>query len=631
MSVASRRNSDIMVSKRVAELCQNSETVSSALAKDPTAIPGIVVKKLHEHHARLSRLSEDNRAGKQGKGGAAGSSSEDEVPAKVLSCGQWGPTVPSPLFLQAFEDALNCLDEDAMAGMVSPPLMGSHGTIPLTIISPLIDIVRHCANMIVRAEDEVFFITSVWTPSAAQRLLKNALIELSTRAGVRGKRVTVRIMLDKAAASNAFDPHRVVKPDEWTSKGVDLPGPDDIPNINLEVISMHRFVLGTLHAKFCVVDRKAAAVMSNNMEDNDNLEMMTHLQGPIVQSIYDTALITWEKGFTTPPSPPPSPPNPSHKVGTDAVHKEPVLPREAVLSIDTYHQTLAAEASYINSLYAGKPGETLLEATNRHLNATAKTPVKPSGPDIPEEHGMIPYILDDTAAAQPVPMAMVSRPAYGPVDRRSVRVPQNEAWLSLIRHAQRSIFIQTPDLNASPLLPALADALGRGVDVTYYVCFGYNDAGEMIPGQGGTNEQAAQALISSLPAVGPEQGRLHIYNYVGKDQDKPLHQSFKSRSCHVKLLIADGAVAIQGSANQDTQSWYHSQEINVMVDSADICARWREAIERNQNTAFFGRVAEDGVWRDEDGNPAPGYMGDPGQLTGLFWGLGGMLKKWRHS
>jgi hypothetical protein len=33
--------------------------------------------------------------------------------------------------------------------------------------------------------------------------------------------------------------------------------------------------------------------MSNNMEDNDNVEMMTHVEGPIVDSIYDTALITW--------------------------------------------------------------------------------------------------------------------------------------------------------------------------------------------------------------------------------------------------------------------------------------------------------------------------------------------------
>ena len=57
-----------------------------------------------------------------------------------------------------------------------------------------------------------------------------------------------------------------------------------------------------------------------------------------------------------------------------------------------------------------------------------------------------------------------------------VHVPQNEAFLSAIRNAQQSIFIQTPNLNAEPLLPALLEAVRRGVNVTYYVCLGYNDA-----------------------------------------------------------------------------------------------------------------------------------------------------------
>lgn len=87
-----------------------------------------------------------------------------------------------------------------------------------------------------------------------------------------------------------------------------------------------------------------------------------------------------------------------------------------------------------------------------------------------------------------------------------MNVPQNEAWLSLIRNAAKSVFIQTPDLNAPPLIPAIGAALKRGVEVTIYVCFGYNDAGEMIPGQGGTNEQAAKSLIDSLPIDGPERG-----------------------------------------------------------------------------------------------------------------------------
>lgn len=64
-----------------------------------------------------------------------------------------------------------------------------------------------------------------------------------------------------------------------------------------------------------------------------------------------------------------------------------------------------------------------------------------------------------------------------------------------------------------------------------------------------------------------------------------------------------------------------------MLDSEEICQRWRDGIERNQNTARFGIAAEDGIWRDKDGNPGAGYMGNPGMVKGLFKGVGGMLKK----
>jgi hypothetical protein len=49
-----------------------------------------------------------------------------------------------------------------------------------------------------------------------------------------------------------------------------------------------------------------------------------------------------------------------------------------------------------------------------------------------------------------------------------------------------------------------------------------------------------------------------------------------------QLLIADEHVGIQGNGNQDVQSWFHSQEINVLVDSASVCAEWLDAINANQ-------------------------------------------------
>ncbi|KAM0264910.1 hypothetical protein ACHAQJ_000426 [Trichoderma viride] len=627
----------MVVSEHVMRLCRTTDTVSSLLAQNPTEAPGNIVQRLYGNLEKdLRRNPDDGREGQH-----------PDTFAFALQCGRWGPTTPSPLFLQAFSDSLRCLDADPLSNVVSPPLIGSHGTVPLTVIAPLVDIIRHVSNVIVRAEKEVIFITCNWSPSVAQRLIKNALIELSKRAGERKERVVVKLMYDKATAASALDPHQRVSPATYTAKGIQLPAPEEVPNLDMEVVSLHKLVLGTLHAKFCVVDRKLAVVMSNNMEDNANMEMMTHLEGPIVDSIYDTALVTWK----IPLDPPlPSYNSPATEGGLPTSSQEPLYldrgagkDQERIAENGRSHSNLpehtpedphydidmAGEILRMQSCYSTKPDETRLEAANRQLNLAIKSPIAPTGPEIPDGHEMTPYIA--TSTEYPVPIAMVSRPPYGNVDSKNVFVPQNEAWLSLIRNATQHIFIQTPDLNAAPLIPALAAALKRGVEVTYYVCFGYNDAGEIIPSQGGTNEQAARSLLSLLPEDGPERQLLHIYDYVGKDQDHPIHQSFRTRCCHVKLLIVDGSVGIQGSGNQDTQSWFHSQEINVMVDSPEICLKWRDGIERNQNTKMFGRVAEDGVWRDKDGNPGEGYMGDPNAVEGLFKGVWGMYQKMRRG
>ena len=227
-------------------------------------------------------------------------------------------------------------------------------------------------------------------------------------------------------------------------------------------------------------------------------------------------------------------------------------------------------------------------------------------------------------------------------DHTSTVVPQNAAFLAAIENAEHSIFIQTPNMNAEPLLNPLLGAVRRGVTVTCYLCLGYNDAGQLLPFQNGTNEMISNRLYSSL-ATDAERSRLRIHNYVAKDQIRPIHNKFKKRSCHIKLMIIDEAVAIQGTVptialallpvfhqdkaltietlgngNLDTQSYYHSQEINLLLDSPLICRSWIEAVNRNQNTAKYGLVSpDDGCWHDPvTGEMAEGALGlDPGKFS----------------
>jgi phosphatidylserine/phosphatidylglycerophosphate/cardiolipin synthase-like enzyme len=139
--------------------------------------------------------------------------------------------------------------------------------------------------------------------------------------------------------------------------------------------------------------------------------------------------------------------------------------------------------------------------------------------------------------------------------------------------------------------------------------------------QGGTNEMVAHHLLTSLSNEGRK--RLHWFWYIGKDQTVPLVQKKKKRSCHIKVMIVDEHIGIQGNGNQDTQSWYHSQEINVMIDSALVCKGWIDGLRRNQNTHIYGEVSQvDGIWRDENGNQADNVIGvDPGKFS---WAKGFM-------
>ena len=164
------------------------------------------------------------------------------------------------------------------------------------------------------------------------------------------------------------------------------------------------------------------------------------------------------------------------------------------------------------------------------------------------------------------------------------------------------MFSQSPTLNASPVVAAIIDACKRGIDVHLWLNLGFNDQGEMIPFQGGTNEEVVTRLYKALNAVSRAQ-YLHVFWYVGKDQRIPLNAAVKKRNCHIKFMAVDDEVGIMGNGNQDTQSWFHSQEANIMVDSPQIVKEWVEALRSNQNTEFYGKVERDGIWRYADGRP----------------------------
>lgn len=721
--------------------------------------------------------------------------------------------------IKLYHDALCTLDHRVSGAMVSPALMGSSGVIPLTIIAVVPEIMKHMANMIVRAEKEVYLATNYWINSVATKYITDAMKELSRRAGERGERIVFKMIYDRGSPKQLLEPHYKVSQKEYTSKAVAIPAPHEIPNLDLEVMNYHQPMLGTFHCKYMIVDRKQAVLQSNNIQDNDNCEMMIHLEGPIVDSLYDMALISWSKRL--------EPPLPSHNSpaahgglstfsnetfsgmfqhtetgdgqnipldrrdlnevkqpgvaqGSDAdtgpdttdsvlhplnntsthpdafVHTaqhdqqmrsgappttqlgrkfaamglEPNQPQQAIAyqgdrtsqaqsemitgttssgetgaqshlmksgdipphghaGVDQkasnqgpdakaaeyfesgvqavpqsqiekpcggsnfletftadhpiYDIDIASEVARVQASVTPHNGQTRMQRVTQLLNHTKNPDFRGDAPECAKYEEMTPYIPHPVH--EPFPIAMVCREPYGKPSHDSVYTPQNEVWLSALRNAEKNVFIQSPTLNAEPLVPAIIEACERGIDVYCYICLGYNDTGELLPKQGGTNEMIAHQLYTTLSDHGKK--KLHWFWYIGKDQTRPIVAKKKKRSCHIKVMIVDEHIGIQGNGNQDTQSWYHSQEINVMFDSALVCRAWIDGLRRNQNTHLYGQVSQvclsrlhvfrikdanklvkiDGIWRDENGKEPDDVIGvDPGRMS---WAKGfvGAIKR----
>lgn len=282
-----------MISDALLQLCALDESVTSVLAADPSLSPYDAWKKLYGQVKSQKIDVESYRIGHHA----------DEEAQLALEraekCANWGDGKPSELFLKIYHDALGPLERDVETAMVSPSLMGSSGVVPLTIFSTVPDIVRHQSNLIVQAKLDIFFATNYWQNSMASSFITNAMRELSARCGASNppRRVVMKILYDRGSVKQLFDNHHLVSAKEQLSAAVGLPSPEEIPNIDLQVMNFHKPMLGTYHCKYMIVDRRIAVLQSNNVQDNDNLEMMVQLEGAIVDGIYDMALVSWSKAM----------------------------------------------------------------------------------------------------------------------------------------------------------------------------------------------------------------------------------------------------------------------------------------------------------------------------------------------
>ncbi|GAA97074.1 uncharacterized protein L969DRAFT_90487 [Mixia osmundae IAM 14324] len=756
---------DVGPSDKTLELCSNGPVLSDYLRKHPKSSPGKAARRLYKRPFVAKRMvsrfviKHDLYKGR-------GEPSKAHLD-KLASAGHWS-TRPSDLFLKIWGDVLLCLDRDPLAGVTSPKLMGLDGVLPLTILSVIPDIMRHYANCILMAEEEVLVATNFLQPSNSTTLVADALRELSKRVGERkGKKVAFKMIYDRGTYKQAWENHSPATPQDWMA--LTLPDPKEVPNVSMQIVNFHRPFVGTFHAKFAIIDRKVALISSNNIQDRPNLELMHHLEGPIVQAFYDTFLISFNNQLQPalpmiakgPPPPvdhykfrdenpylssidlakaskaaramlrkeadqersrapkqspngfadvvmralqnkdggtpgskassptkaspadvqqmfggtnktkspsdanggnpalrramdkikndsqagaipedeqtpsqsnagaaldrpntsaahpdatpqadrttePASEDNAKDTTGSTPIHraKTPAGPMPGVAmgdlpnAHDPVHGINGSASPGGKSAAAATAASTRLRSLSHTLNAGAQSEAHATIADAAIESEFNPHYLHHPHA--PVPMAMCSRKPHGAPGHQDIRVPQCAAWLAACRYAKENIFIQTPTFNARPIVNACVEAAVRGVTVTLFISIGFNDKSESLPFQGGTNEEVVFKMYDRLRKVKKQQF-LKVYWYIGKDQTEPLPFVIKQRNCHVKFMSVDSRVIITGSGNMDSQSWFHSQEINVLIDSRELCADMARAFMTQQNTHLMGLCDDTGTWRRADG------------------------------
>jgi phosphatidylserine/phosphatidylglycerophosphate/cardiolipin synthase-like enzyme len=165
-----------------------------------------------------------------------------------------------------------------------------------------------------------------------------------------------------------------VQEHQYIGGKVKLPAASEIPNVHLQVLNFHRPLLGTFHAKFTVIDRRKALIQSSNIQDNDNLEMLAHIEGPIVDSFYDAALLSWGK-VLEPPFPLLNSPARDAAItcfedNTDdrsTANGIDVLPEHTTKS-SNYDIDINHEAQRVNGCIHPQGGETRTETVTRHLS-----------------------------------------------------------------------------------------------------------------------------------------------------------------------------------------------------------------------------------------------------------------------
>eukprot|EP00742_Colponemidia_sp_Colp-10_P000832 GILJ01000902.1.p1 GENE.GILJ01000902.1~~GILJ01000902.1.p1 ORF type:complete len:725 (-),score=84.60 GILJ01000902.1:64-2196(-) len=404
-----------------------------------------------------------------------------------------------------------------------------------------------------------------------------------------------------------------------------LPHSRTVPRIRFHALPLHNKILGSIHGKYMVVDQTELLVVSANVQDEPFLEMGTHYRGDIVKSFVSEFWYEWRRGHPTASwlaegsdiadivpldvsigarhtavtiedeesseSDIPTPRTPSPRNVETMFECDPSLMKKK--KTKTHYPfgfgfTHGFEAFRRVLFYQGKTDYTLTSCpSDFKMTSRCRSLALSNAPgslktlqneewdfldvQFPDVGTQVPMMALTKRSSGGLPMGFLASLFGKVVSSSSLPTAENavtSAIVSLLGAAKESIFIQTPNLNADKAVQAIADALDRNIDVTVITPEGFNDFMQKYMLQGGTNKHIGQKLVNSINGH-----KLRFCWY--KPQSKYANLPEKS---HLKFLVVDKKVTILGSTNMDTQSFYHSQEVNVLVDDANFATTMLQSL-----------------------------------------------------
>ncbi|RDW71834.1 hypothetical protein BP5796_07868 [Coleophoma crateriformis] len=413
------------------------------------------------------------------------------------------------------------------------------------------------------AQHEVIIVTCFWAKSDSRDDVVALLRTLSDRAVRSGNgKIQVRICFSSYSVwqkltqtgriRGATYAPSTARFSSWARLG--LPSPKEIPGLNLVVKSVFVRPFSVMHPKFIIIDRQRAFLPSCNVSWEGWFEGCIELTGPAVGKLFEFWDEFWSRGGA---------------------------------SLDGFHPPAQSELS---SLIDEAAGSKVRVSTQPILQIDVSKTAQRKIPTI-----LLPSPHHRRIDACPgVNLLLLSQRPPPPT-------PLNVFLTKAFRAAQKSIYIQTPNLTCRAVKALVVEALSRGVNVRIVTSKRLMLLEQIVTARTVTEVEihGLQRTYASMmknyerkvmndPEVHCQTpGELSIGYYHPKDSAELQGDNEEPVKSHLKLTIVDEEVVVLGSGNMDHASWYTSQELGIALFSTEIAELIRQGVEQ----CLEGRVS----------------------------------------